>query len=185
MTLEVTVLETSGSVGGRVKTYRDETQDWYVELGAMRLPRGHRIVREFIRQFHLKLKEFSQMNDNAWYLVNGIRARVREVKQNPNMLNYTLYPKERGKSPSELYRETLQTVIVLETSGSIGGRVKTYRDETQDWYVELGAMRLPRSHRIVREFIRQFHLKLNEFSQMNDNAWYLVNGIRARPYPAE
>ncbi|XP_059570363.1 L-amino-acid oxidase-like [Alligator mississippiensis] len=108
---KVTVLETSGSVGGRVKTYRDETQDWYVELGAMRLPRGHRIVREFIRQFHLKLKEFSQMNDNAWYLVNGIRARVREVKQNPDMLNYTLYPKERGKSPSELYRETLQTAM--------------------------------------------------------------------------
>lgn len=39
---QVTILETSSRVGGRIRTYREEGQDWYVELGAMRLPGKHR-----------------------------------------------------------------------------------------------------------------------------------------------
>ncbi|KAG6929585.1 hypothetical protein G0U57_005405, partial [Chelydra serpentina] len=107
----VTVLETSGRVGGRIKTYRDEKQDWYVELGAMRLPSTHSIVREFIRQFDLKLNKFSEMDDNAWYLVNGIRTTAGNVKQNPDILNYTLAPSEKGKSAKELYVGILKKVI--------------------------------------------------------------------------
>ncbi|KAF1482262.1 L-amino-acid oxidase, partial [Eudyptula minor novaehollandiae] len=103
----VTILETSNRVGGRISTYRPEGQDWYVELGAMRLPGKHRLVREFIRQFDLKLNPFIQTDDNAWYFVNGIRTRAGEVNRNPNILNYTVKPSERGKSASELYREAL------------------------------------------------------------------------------
>lgn len=40
--LQVTVLEMSGRVGGRIWTYRPKGRDWYVELGAMRLPPNHR-----------------------------------------------------------------------------------------------------------------------------------------------
>lgn len=69
-----------------------------------------RLVREFIRQFDLKLNPFRQTDDNAWYFVNGIRARVAEVNRNPDILNYTLRPSERGKSASQLYREALQSV---------------------------------------------------------------------------
>ncbi|NXJ16192.1 OXLA oxidase, partial [Odontophorus gujanensis] len=105
---KVTILETSNRVGGRINTYREEGQDWYVELGAMRLPSKHRLVREFIRQFELKLNPFRQTDDNAWYFVNGIRARVAEVNRNPDILNYTLSPSERGKSASQLYREALR-----------------------------------------------------------------------------
>lgn len=39
---QVTILEKSGWVGGRIRTFRPEGQDWYVELGAMRLPGKHR-----------------------------------------------------------------------------------------------------------------------------------------------
>ncbi|XP_048675006.2 L-amino-acid oxidase isoform X2 [Caretta caretta] len=107
----VTVLETSGRVGGRIRTYRDETQDWYVELGAMRLPSIHSIVREFIRQFDLKLNKFSEMDDNAWYLVNGVRTTAGKVKQNPDILNYTVAPSERGKSAKELYLGILKKTL--------------------------------------------------------------------------
>uniref|UniRef100_A0A8C0IPQ5 Amine oxidase n=1 Tax=Chelonoidis abingdonii TaxID=106734 RepID=A0A8C0IPQ5_CHEAB len=110
----VTVLEASGRVGGRIRTYRDETQDWYVELGAMRLPSTHRIVREFITQFKLYLNKFSEMDDKAWYLVNGVRTTAGKVKQNPDILNYTVAPSEKGKSAKELYVGILQKVCLLE-----------------------------------------------------------------------
>ncbi|KAM9591846.1 L-amino-acid oxidase [Morphnus guianensis] len=103
----VTVLEMSNQVGGRIRTYRPEGQDWYVELGAMRLPGKHRLVREFIRQFDLKLNPFIQTDDNTWYFVNGTRIRAEEVNRNPKILNYTVEPSEIGKSASQLYREAL------------------------------------------------------------------------------
>ncbi|NXG24497.1 OXLA oxidase, partial [Grallaria varia] len=104
---EVTILEMSDRVGGRIRTYRPEGQDWYVELGAMRLPGKHRLVREFIRQFNLKLNPFIQRDNNTWYVVNGVRARAWEVDENPDVLNYPVKPSERGKSAGELYREAL------------------------------------------------------------------------------
>ncbi|NXU91173.1 OXLA oxidase, partial [Xiphorhynchus elegans] len=104
---KVTVLEMSNRVGGRIRTFRPEGQDWYVELGAMRLPCKHRLVREFIRQFNLKLNPFIQRDNNTWYLVNGVRARAWEVDRNPNILNYRVKPSERGKSAEQLYREAL------------------------------------------------------------------------------
>ncbi|TFJ96120.1 L-amino-acid oxidase [Platysternon megacephalum] len=107
----VTVLEASDRVGGRIKTYRDQKQDWYVELGAMRLPSNHSIVREFIRQIPLKLNKFSQTDDNAWYLVNGVRTKAGKVRQNPDILNYTLAPEEKGKSAKKLYEGILQKAI--------------------------------------------------------------------------
>ncbi|NXN59977.1 OXLA oxidase, partial [Rynchops niger] len=104
---KVIILEMSNQVGGRIKTYRPEGQDWYVELGAMRLPGKHKLVREFIRQFDLKLSPFRLTDDNAWYFLNGTRIRAEEVNRNPNILNYTVKPSERGKSASQLYREAL------------------------------------------------------------------------------
>ncbi|XP_067408116.1 L-amino-acid oxidase-like [Emydura macquarii macquarii] len=108
---KVTVLEISGRVGGRVMTYRDETDGWYVELGAMRLPSAHRIVREFITQFGLKLNKFSQTDDNAWHLVNGVRTTAGNVSQNPDILNYPVAPSERGKSANTLYYEALHAAL--------------------------------------------------------------------------
>ncbi|NXC21522.1 OXLA oxidase, partial [Corythaeola cristata] len=104
---KVTILETSSRVGGRIMTYRPEGQDWYVELGPMRLPAKHRLIREFIRQFDLKLNPFIQTDDKTWYFVNGTRIRAEEVNRNPDILNYTVKPSERGKSASELYRGAL------------------------------------------------------------------------------
>ncbi|KFP80354.1 L-amino-acid oxidase, partial [Acanthisitta chloris] len=105
---KVTILEMTNQVGGRIRTYRPEGQDWYVELGPMRLPSKHRLVREFIRQFNLKLNPFIQSDGNAWYLLNGIRVKAEEVNRNPNVLNYTVKPSEKGKSASQLYKEALE-----------------------------------------------------------------------------
>ncbi|NWI93280.1 OXLA oxidase, partial [Pitta sordida] len=104
---KVTVLEMSNRVGGRIQTYRPKGQEWYVELGPMRLPGKHRLVREFIRQFGLKLNPFIQRDDNTWYFVNGTRVRAWEVNENPDILRYPVMPSEKGKSAGQLYQETL------------------------------------------------------------------------------
>ncbi|KAG8127840.1 putative Amine oxidase protein [Naja naja] len=108
---QVTLLEASERVGGRVVTYRNDREGWYVNMGPMRLPERHRIVREYIRKFGLKLNEFFQENENAWYYIKNIRKRVWEVKKDPSLLKYPVKPSEEGKSASQLYRESLRKVI--------------------------------------------------------------------------
>uniref|UniRef100_A0A8C8RTM1 Amine oxidase n=1 Tax=Pelusios castaneus TaxID=367368 RepID=A0A8C8RTM1_9SAUR len=105
---KVLILEASDRLGGRIVTHRE--QDWYVELGAMRLPRNHRIVREFITQLKLKLNPFYNTNANGWYLVNNVRARAGDVERNPDLLQYPVAPAEKGKTASELYDQTLDKV---------------------------------------------------------------------------
>uniref|UniRef100_A0A8C8VIF2 Amine oxidase n=1 Tax=Pelusios castaneus TaxID=367368 RepID=A0A8C8VIF2_9SAUR len=105
---KVLILEASERVGGRILTYRD--QDWYAELGAMRL-----IVREFITKFKLKLNPFHNTDDNGWYLVNNVRARSRDVDRNPDTLQYPVHPTERGKSAGQLYDQTLDKVSAFDT----------------------------------------------------------------------
>ncbi|XP_044839908.1 L-amino-acid oxidase-like isoform X2 [Mauremys mutica] len=124
----VTVLEASDRVGGRIRTYRDETHDWYMELGAMRLPSTHRIVREFIRQFDLKLNKFSETDDNAWYLVNGVRTTAGNVKKNPDILNYPVAPAEKGKSAKELYVGILQKEYLIKEGKLSNGAVQMIGD---------------------------------------------------------
>ncbi|XP_027486905.1 L-amino-acid oxidase [Corapipo altera] len=74
--------------------------------GKFALPSA-RLVREFIRQFRLKLNPFIQRDNNTWFLLNGARVRAGEVEKDPDILNYPLEPWERGKSAWQLYREAL------------------------------------------------------------------------------
>ncbi|XP_008103685.1 L-amino-acid oxidase isoform X1 [Anolis carolinensis] len=105
---QVHILEASDRVGGRIKTYREK--DWYADVGPMRLPKHHRIVREYLKKFNLALNPFVQNNDNAWYLFRNRREKVADVKANSNLFGYELDPKEKGKTPDELYLGTLDRV---------------------------------------------------------------------------
>uniref|UniRef100_A0A670IQS7 L-amino-acid oxidase n=1 Tax=Podarcis muralis TaxID=64176 RepID=A0A670IQS7_PODMU len=72
-----------------------------------------RIAREYVRKFGLSLTEFFPEDENAWYLIDNIRKRVGEVKRNPSLLNYTVYPSEEGKTAGQLYEESLHQVGIL------------------------------------------------------------------------
>ncbi|NXG50743.1 OXLA oxidase, partial [Psilopogon haemacephalus] len=104
---QVMVLEATQQVGGRVRTFRAEDNSWYVELGAMRLPEKHRLVREFLKQFGLGLNPFQQSHPKAFYFLNGTRWRFQEVQQDPDLLRYPVEASERGKSAEDLYREAM------------------------------------------------------------------------------
>ncbi|XP_040181727.1 L-amino-acid oxidase-like [Rana temporaria] len=98
----VTVLEASNRIGGRVLTYRDP-EGWYGELGPMRIPPSHRLIREFIRQFQLQMNPFIISNENNVYLFNNIRQLQKNVDKMPNLFGFALSPEEEGISADDLF----------------------------------------------------------------------------------
>ncbi|XP_066462857.1 L-amino-acid oxidase-like [Eleutherodactylus coqui] len=107
---KVTVLEADNRVGGRVRTYRDP-EGWYADLGPMRLPESHRIVREYCKQLDLKLEPFIIYDEDNFYFFNNIRQVYKEVMKDPNLFTFNLQPEEKGKSVSELYNSLLNKLV--------------------------------------------------------------------------
>ncbi|KAM4536309.1 L-amino-acid oxidase-like [Odontesthes bonariensis] len=155
----VTILEASGRVGGRVETYRNETEGWFAELGAMRIPSFHYIVRWFADQLGLKLNEFNMVDPNTFYLVNGVKKRTYEVQANPSILNYKVPASETGKSADQLLQEALQKVKdEVEANGCKAALRKYDHYSVKEYLKEEGGL----SH----EAIRMIGVLLNEQSLM-------------------
>uniref|UniRef100_A0A8C9JM06 Amine oxidase n=1 Tax=Panthera tigris altaica TaxID=74533 RepID=A0A8C9JM06_PANTA len=107
---QVTILEASHHIGGRVVTYRNEEEGWYYELGPMRIPKSHRLVHTYIKKLGLKTNKFIEYDGNTWYLINGQRYRTREVKDNPELLGYSTKPMEKGKGATNLFNQSITKV---------------------------------------------------------------------------
>ena len=65
---------------------------------------------EFVSKTKLKLNPFIEEDINTYYYVNGLLLKTYTVKENPDMLNYTLNEREKGKSASELFDMALKKV---------------------------------------------------------------------------
>uniref|UniRef100_A0ABI8AI38 Amine oxidase n=1 Tax=Felis catus TaxID=9685 RepID=A0ABI8AI38_FELCA len=107
---QVTILEASHHIGGRVVTYRNEEEGWYYELGPMRIPKSHRLVHTYIKKLGLKMNKFIEYDGNTWYLINGQRYRTRDVKDNPELLGYSTKPMEKGKGATNLFNQSITKV---------------------------------------------------------------------------
>uniref|UniRef100_A0A673IK00 Amine oxidase n=1 Tax=Sinocyclocheilus rhinocerous TaxID=307959 RepID=A0A673IK00_9TELE len=107
---EVTIIEASERIGGRILTHRDKKEGWYAELGAMRIPSFHKILRHFAQKLGLEFGSFVQDDENTYYFINGFRYKTYTVKQNPDILNYPVYDCEKGKSARELFDTALGKV---------------------------------------------------------------------------
>nr|XP_045007400.1 L-amino-acid oxidase-like [Jaculus jaculus] len=107
---QVTVLEASGRVGGRIETHRVAGVTWFIELGAMRIPISHNLTQEFVKRSGLDLQEFYSNNDQTWMLFNGVRHQLGDVKANPDRLGYSVRDDEKNKTADQLFKQSLRKI---------------------------------------------------------------------------
>ncbi|MDF2680528.1 MAG: putative L-amino acid oxidase [Brevibacillus sp.] len=109
---QVTILEASDRVGGRVFTLRSPFyDDQYMEAGAMRIPSTHQLTLEYVSKFRLPLQEFINLTPNDLLYVNGVKTRRWMYEQDPNILRFPLAPHERGKTADELAQLAVKPIM--------------------------------------------------------------------------
>uniref|UniRef100_A0A3Q2STS1 Amine oxidase n=1 Tax=Fundulus heteroclitus TaxID=8078 RepID=A0A3Q2STS1_FUNHE len=181
---QVTILEASGRVGGRVETYRNKEEGWYAELGAMRIPSFHQIALWFAEQRGLKLKKFRMEDGNTFYLVNGVKKRTYAVKEDPDILNYKVRDNEKGLSADDLLQRALQKVRdEVEAHGCRAAFRKYDHYSVKEYLKEEGNLSLE-AIRMIGELLNEESLMYTALTEMiydqtdiSDNvAYYEVVG---------
>jgi len=126
------ILEAQQRVGGRVYTLRDPfTEGLYAEVGAMRIPRAHRLTMEYISKFGLGTNDFTMDNPNAYYYIGGRKIRASEAHMNPALLGFEVHEHEMGVTAGQLYMSSLQPLLdILERNGDTAwGEIVTQYDQ--------------------------------------------------------
>ncbi|KAI4794788.1 hypothetical protein KUCAC02_031839, partial [Chaenocephalus aceratus] len=156
---QVTIVESSERVGGRVHTHRNEEEGWFAELGAMRIPSFHHIVRWFAKELGVKLNPFIMEDVNTFILVNGLLRKTYAVKADPNILEYNVWDSERGKSADQLMQEALQKVKDYVKAHSCKAALQKYDQYSLEDYLN--------GEDMSQEAIRMIGDLLNQDSLMN------------------
>ncbi|XP_078132320.1 L-amino-acid oxidase-like [Sander vitreus] len=181
---KVTIIESSGRVGGRVETYRNEEEGWYAELGAMRIPSTHRIVHWFADELKVKLNNFSMYDPNTFYLVNGLLKKTYTVQNDPDVLNYNVWPSEKGKSADELLQQALQKVKdYVQTHGCKAALIKYDHYSVKEYLKEEGNLS-SEAIRMIGDLLNEESLMYTALTEMiydqtdisDDTTYYEVTG---------
>ncbi len=113
------ILEAQQRVGGRVHTLREPfTHGLYAEVGAMRIPRVHKLTLAYIDKFGLKTQDFTMGNPNAYYYFGGRKMRIAEAEKDPGLLGFETTEAERGQTAGQLWARAIQPLVAqLEKDG--------------------------------------------------------------------
>ena len=107
---KVAILEGQNRLGGRIFTYRGFAGNMYGELGAMRFPLQHPLVKHLIQdKFKLETKPFSMYDQDTFIYLQG--KAVRRSEFNADMFDFSLLPREAKDPPDQLLRHTMQPLI--------------------------------------------------------------------------
>uniref|UniRef100_A0A8C9XLT7 Amine oxidase n=1 Tax=Sander lucioperca TaxID=283035 RepID=A0A8C9XLT7_SANLU len=176
---KVTIIESSGRVGGRVETYRNEEEGWYAELGAMRIPSTHQIVRGFADELKVKLNNFIMYDPNTFYLVNGLLKKTYTVQCDPDILKYNVTPSEKGKSADELLQQALQKVKDYVQTNDCEAALKKYDHYSVKEYLKEEGDLSSEAIRMIGDLLNEESLMYTALTEMiydqtdiNDNTTY-------------
>ncbi|KAF1380934.1 hypothetical protein PFLUV_G00169220 [Perca fluviatilis] len=176
---KVTIIESSGRVGGRVETYRNEEEGWYAELGAMRIPSTHQIVRWFADDLKVKLNKFIMYDPNTFYLVNGLLKKTYTVQNDPDVLKYNVQPSEKGKSADELLQKALQKVKDYVQTHGCEAALKKYDHYSVKEYLKEEGDLSSEAIRMIGDLLNEESLMYTALTEMiydqtdiNDNTTY-------------
>ena len=103
------LLEAQQRVGGRIYTMREPfAPGLYAEVGAMRIPRAHRLTLAYVDKFALPTAEFTMNNADAWCHLFGRKHRFREIDAKPHLLGAHLPEKERGLTCDAMWQRAIK-----------------------------------------------------------------------------
>lgn len=124
---DVTILEASSRVGGRVKTFRDPffAPGNHGEGGAMRIPANHFLLHKYIKDFGLETQLFEFEMKNKFIYISGFgktlvyddfnNLLVQNGKTPESKKLYDLFPglsdDERGKTIDTLFSDAVKPVV--------------------------------------------------------------------------
>ena len=113
------ILEAQQRVGGRIYTLRDPfTEGLYAEVGAMRIPRAHKLTLAYIEKFGLKTNDFTMENPNAYFFIGGKKMHIAEADADPSLLGFEMKQHEMGQTAGALWLKTIQPLLdLLEKDG--------------------------------------------------------------------
>ena len=105
---EVTILEATQRVGGRILTLREPFgHGLYGEAGAMRVPVTHKLTQSYIKKFGLETIPFAKANDKAFFYINGTRQLRSEVAHDASVLKIKLTSPNKNQTILERWEEFL------------------------------------------------------------------------------
>lgn len=108
---QVTILEASNRVGGRILTLREPfTGRHYFNPGPMRIPNEHYLTLAYIKKFGLPLAHFINSTPQDRIFVRGICTTRKEYEQNPDILGFPVAPHEKGKTADQLFEEATKAI---------------------------------------------------------------------------
>jgi len=105
---EVTIIEASQRVGGRIQTLREPfSPGQYSEAGAMRVPDSHQLVRAYADRYALEMRPFQSFNPNGWFCSHSHRVRLGDVVSGKVPNDFPLDQAERASSLQVLWDELI------------------------------------------------------------------------------
>ena len=140
---DVTILEASSRVGGRVKTFREPTfaPRLHGEGGAMRIPENHFLLHQYIKNFGLVSQLFPFEMENKFIYISGYGKTLtydqfNDLLHNKNEELLKLFPglkeHEKGRTCDQLFNEAVQPVV-KDFWVAYCGLLKVENSDTEDY----------------------------------------------------
>jgi monoamine oxidase len=135
------ILEAQRRIGGRVYTLREPfTEGLYAEVGAMRIPRAHKLTLEYVGRFHLKTNDFTMDNPRAYYYIGGRKICIADGDADPSLLGFETADHERGLAAGKLWLRSIHPLLdMLQKDGEAAwaGIVSKYDQYCTREFLEL------------------------------------------------